>query len=162
MAKFNSFFQCFAAPKFLLIYHASANIMWLKSKSRALLGQLGELESALMEWMWHRGEATPSEAQAECAPGLAYTTVMTTMVRLWKKGLLNRRKAGKAYAYIPVLAKEEYQKQLTHHLLGMALNEGKDAEAVLSHFVDVVGADEKALDRLEQLIKAKQRALHPK
>ena len=84
------------------------------------------------------------------------------MVRLWKKGLLNRRKLGKAYTYIPARAQEEYQKQLTYHLFRMALNEGNDTGAALSHFVDVVGVDEKALDRLEQLIKAKQRALHPK
>ena len=139
--------------------------MWLKKKSqesRASLLQLGELETALMDFMWRRGELNVTDAQAQFAPNLAYTTVMTTMSRLWKKGLLKRRKVGKGYFYVPALTEREYQDQLTHHLLEMALNEGVNTGAVMSHFVDVVGADKETLERLEQLIKAKQRALRKK
>lgn len=137
--------------------------MWLKrqlGKAGASLGQLGSLESVLMERMWHRGEISVRELHAEFAPRLAYTTVMTTMDRLYKKGLLKRRKVGKAYIYIPALTEQEYQEQLTHHLLGMVLNEDRNSEAVLSHFVDAVSeTDEQMLERLDQLVKAKRRAL---
>lgn len=137
--------------------------MWLKRQlggSAVSLGQLGSLESALMKRMWRRGEISVRELHAEFESRRAYTTVMTTMDRLYKKGLLKRRKVGKAYIYVPALTEQEYQEQLTHHLLGMVLNEDRNSEAVLSHFVDVVSrADEQMLERLDQLVKAKRRAL---
>ena len=138
--------------------------MWLKSRSKTSLGQLGELESVLMEWMWQHGEASVADAQAQCAPNLAYTTIMTTMVRLWKKGLLKRWKNSdsKAYIYHPALNQHEYQEQITRHILRMVLSEDLSAGAVLSHFVDAVCVDEEMLKRLEQLVKAKQRALRQK
>jgi predicted transcriptional regulator len=113
-----------------------------------------------MERMWSCGEISVRELHIEFSPRLAYTTVMTTMDRLYKKGLLKRRKVGKAYIYVPALTEHEYQEQLTHHLLGMVLNEDKNSGAVLSHFVDVVSdTDEQMLERLDQLVKAKRRAL---
>jgi predicted transcriptional regulator len=137
--------------------------MWLKRQfggSGRSLGQLGSLESALMDRMWRSGEISVRELHIEFSPRLAYTTVMTTMDRLYKKGLLKRRKVGKAYIYVPALTEHEYQEQLTHHLLGMVLNEDKNSGAVLSHFVDAVSdTDEQMLERLDQLVKAKRRAL---
>jgi predicted transcriptional regulator len=113
-----------------------------------------------MDRMWRRGEISVRELHMEFSPRLAYTTVMTTMDRLYKKGLLKRRKVGKAYIYVPALIEHEYQEQLTHHLLGMVLNEDKNSGAVLSHFVDAVSdTDEQMLERLDQLVKAKRRAL---
>jgi predicted transcriptional regulator len=113
-----------------------------------------------MERVWHRGEVSVREMHAEFASRLAYTTVMTTMDRLYKKGMLQRRKVGKAFIYVAALTEQEYQEQLTHHLFGMVLHDGKNSGAVLSNFVDAVGAtDEKLLDRLDQLVKAKRRML---
>jgi predicted transcriptional regulator len=137
--------------------------MWLKKQfggRKAALGQLGSLESELMERVWHRGELSVREVHAEFANRLAYTTVMTTMDRLYKKGMLQRRKVGKAFIYVAALTEQEYQEQLTHHLFGMVLNDGKNSGAVLSNFVDAVSdTDEKLLARLDQLVKAKRRTL---
>jgi predicted transcriptional regulator len=136
--------------------------MWLKKHFGGCglsLGQLGSLESELMERMWHRGEVSVRDLHAEFASRLAYTTLMTTMDRLFKKGLLHRRKLGKAYLYVPALTEQAYQERLTHHLLEMVLNDGKNTSAVLAHFVDAVSAaDEQMLERLDQLVKAKRRA----
>jgi predicted transcriptional regulator len=137
--------------------------MWLKKQfgtRKTALGQLGNLESELMERVWHRGELSVREAHAEYATRLAYTTVMTTMDRLFKKGMLQRRKVGKAFIYVAALTEQEYQEQLTHHLFGMVLHDGKNSGAVLSNFVDAVGdTDEKLLEKLDQLVKAKRRTL---
>ncbi|HZI58796.1 MAG TPA: BlaI/MecI/CopY family transcriptional regulator [Verrucomicrobiae bacterium] len=137
--------------------------MWLKKQfgeRKTALGQLGNLESELMERVWHRGELSVRELHAEYATQLAYTTVMTTMDRLYKKGMLQRRKVGKAFIYMAALTEQEYQEQLTHHLFGMVLHDGKNSGAVLSNFVDAVSAtDEKLLERLDQLVKAKRRTL---
>lgn len=135
--------------------------MWLKKQigGGLSLGQLGSLESELMERMWRRGETSVRELHAEYASRLAYTTVMTTMDRLYKKGLLHRRKRGKAYLYVPALTEQAYRERLTHHLFEMVLNDGKDTGAVLAHFVDAISAaDEQMLERLDQIVKAKRRA----
>ena len=137
--------------------------MWLKwqnRSSKSSLEQLGKLESELMERIWARGEMSVRELHLEVAARLAYTTVMTTLDRLYKKGLLQRRKFGKAFYYVPTLSREDYHRSLTSHLLGMVLDDGADKNAVLSSFVNAVSeADRKLLDELDQLLKAKRRGL---
>ena len=136
--------------------------MWLKKQfgeRKTALGQLGALESEMMERIWRSGETSVRDVHAEFAQ-LAYTTVMTTMDRLYKKGMLQRRKVGKAFLYVAALTEQQYREQLTHHLFGMVLQDGKNSGAVLSNFVDAVGeADEKLLDNLDQLVQAKRRTL---
>jgi len=137
--------------------------MWLKRQSEArklVLKQLGSLESQLMERTWERGEITVRDLHAEFSSSLAYTTIMTTLDRLYKKGMLNRRKVGKAFYYVAALTETEYRERLTQHLFGMALHDGPSHDAVLSYFVDAVSeTDKNMLDKLDQLVKAKRRAL---
>jgi predicted transcriptional regulator len=137
--------------------------MWLTRQigaRSASLGQLGTLESEVMERIWARGETSVRDLHAEFAPHLAYTTVMTTLDRLYKKGLLKRRKQGKAFFYRPACSQREYQEQLAQHLFGIALSGRNDSQAVLSRFVDVVTeTDREMLSRLDELVKAKRRAL---
>lgn len=137
--------------------------MWLKRQIGArevALSPLGNLETEVMERTWARGEISVRDLHQELAGRLAYTTVMTTLDRLYKKGMLSRRKLGKAYLYSPAFTKVEYQGQLTQHVLGVALEDRKYSGAVLSRFVDAVtAADAKMLDQLDELVKAKLRAL---
>ena len=137
--------------------------MWLKKQfggRQAELGQLGNLESELMERVWRHGEISVRALHGQFATRLAYTTVMTTMDRLYKKGMLRRRKLGKAYIYVAALTEKEYQERLTHHLFGMVLHDMNNSNTVLANFVDAVSdTDEKLLERLDQLVKAKRRTL---
>ena len=137
--------------------------MWLKKQHGSLqskLEHLGSLESELLERIWGRGEISVRDLHSEFSSRLAYTTVMTTLDRLYKKGLLERRKIGKAYFYSPRLTEQEYEARLAQHLIGMGLHPGRDNHAVLSCFVDVVSeADKRMLDKLDKLVKAKRRAL---
>ncbi|HXW15826.1 MAG TPA: BlaI/MecI/CopY family transcriptional regulator [Terriglobia bacterium] len=124
------------------------------------LEQLGSLESQLMERIWARGEICVGDLHAELAPRLAYTTIMTTLDRLFKKGLLNRRKVGKAFYYAAKLNEQQYKERLTQHFFGMVLQDGKDSAVVLSGFVDAVSeTDWEMLEKLDQLVKAKKRSL---
>ncbi len=85
---------------------------------------------------------------------------MTTLDRLYKKGLLTRRKVGKAFHYAAAFTEKEYQGRVTQHLFGMVLTDEANNNAVLSCFVDAVGeTDRQNLDKLDQLVKAKRRAL---
>jgi predicted transcriptional regulator len=127
---------------------------------RPALERLGNLESELMEQIWLLEEVCVRDLHSKLAPRLAYTTIMTTLDRLYKKGLLRRRKVGKAYVYFPALSEKEYQGRLTEHFIGLALNGGKFGHAVLSSFVNAVTeTDEEMLDRLDLLVKAKQKIL---
>jgi len=113
-----------------------------------------------MDVLWQHAEGSVHEVAQQLDRPLAYTTVMTTLDRLFKKGILKRRAAGRAFCYSPTLTLEEYNRQLTHHLLGIAVEESGSRQAVLSCFVDYVSeSDRKLLDELDALIKQKKRSL---
>lgn len=137
--------------------------MWLKrhfGRQKNSLVPLGELETDLMERAWAHQEVSVRALHQEMKGRLAYTTLMTTMDRLYKKGLLLRRKDGKAYLYSPALSEREYQESLTQHFFGMMLDDPRNSNAVLSRFVDAVSdADAKMLRELEEIVKAKRRNL---
>jgi predicted transcriptional regulator len=135
---------------------------WFKQQrgGKSDLEALGSLEGELMERVWLRGETSVRDLHREFASRLAYTTIMTTLDRLYKKGLLTRRRDGKAYLYEARLTEEEYRGRVAQHLINLALHDGKHGNVVLSSFVDVVSeADQHLLQRLDQLVKAKRRAL---
>ena len=137
--------------------------MWLKRKSgdsRAPVEQLGKLESELMERVWAIGETSVRDIHQEVSSRLAYTTVMTTLDRLYKKGVLDRRLVGRAFVYSAKISKPQYDQELTQHLLSIAEQESGSRHAVLSWFVNYVSqSDRKLLDELDALVQAKKRDL---
>ena len=101
----------------------------------------GDLEAVIMHRVWdHGGPVTVrelfEELQAERV--IAYTTVMTTMDNLHRKGWLARVKEGKAYRYTATASREEYSARLMRE----ALDDGGDTQAVLSHFVAQMDGEE--------------------
>lgn len=94
----------------------------------------GDLESVVMDQMWSRaGKATVREVLEDLQRSreIAYTTVMTTMDTLHRKGWLDREKHGKAYHYWPTLTREEYSARLMRE----ALDGSENPDAVLSQFL---------------------------
>ena len=94
----------------------------------------GDLEAVIMRRVWdHDGPVTVRELYEEMQRerAIAYTTVMSTMDNLHRKGWLARERDGKAYRYTAVASREEYSARL----MGEAMAEAADTEAVLSHFV---------------------------
>jgi predicted transcriptional regulator len=94
----------------------------------------GELEAVIMHRVWdHDGPITVRDLFDELRQGrpIAYTTVMSTMDNLHRKGWLARERDGKAYRYTAVASREEYSARLMRE----ALAEAGDTEAVLTHFV---------------------------
>ena len=101
----------------------------------------GGLESVIMHLVWdHDSPVTVRELLDELRHerSIAYTTVMSTMDNLHRKGWLGRVKDGKAYRYTATASREEYSARL----MGEALAGGGDTEAVLSHFVAQMGGEE--------------------
>jgi len=107
---------------------------------------MGELEAEVMGQLWGAGRPlTPSEVRARVAGGLAYTTVMTILGRLWDKGLAQRERQGRAYVYWPSVTDAE----LTAQRMRSVLDRTKDRESSLAHFVDdLPPKDERALRRI--------------
>ncbi|QRK09433.1 BlaI/MecI/CopY family transcriptional regulator [Archangium violaceum] len=119
---------------------------------------LGRLESAVMEVVWTHAPVTAREVcdRMTGAEERAYTTIMTTMDRLHRKGLLVREKDGPAWRYAPALGKSEFEKALADGLAAEILQ--AHGEVALSAFVDAAAqVDEGLLDRLAQLITQRRR-----
>jgi predicted transcriptional regulator len=103
--------------------------------------QLGELERVVMERIWAASAPVPVRDVLEDVSQdrtVAYTTIMTIMDRLTRKGFLRRTKRGRAYLYEPVSSREQY----TAQLMSAALATTSDRQAVLLHFADSIDADE--------------------
>ncbi len=131
--------------------------------SSVLTSFLGQLEIRVLEALWtSSAERSVRDLQPEF-PNLAYTTLMTTLDRLYTKGVLVRRKKSRAYLYSPRFAREELESNLVKDafdtLLGPMETGGGSLRPVLTSFIEAVsGRDELLLDELEELIRIQKRA----
>ncbi|HSD65866.1 MAG TPA: BlaI/MecI/CopY family transcriptional regulator [Vicinamibacteria bacterium] len=125
---------------------------------------LGPLEQQVMDHLWDAGRALRvSEVHAAFGTSFAYTTLMTTLDRLNKKGLLDRTRDGRAFRYVPRLSREALHRRWARHALELLLGRGaQEARPVLSTLVEAVGERDAAmLDDLERLVaEERRRALH--
>ncbi len=104
------------------------------------------LEAEVLGHLWAIGApASPGEVLEAMGGELAYSSVMTILVRLWKKGLADRERRGRAYVYRPVMSEAE----LIASRMRATLDRTGDREAALSQFVGTLtGRDERALRRI--------------
>ena len=103
----------------------------------------GDLEATVMDRVWApEGGVTVREVFDELAGvrQIAYTTVLSTMDNLHRKGWVRRDREGKAYRYWPTMTREER----SANLMRAAFSSGGDTEAVLAFFVDQMTAEESA------------------
>ena len=135
-------------------------LFWgFKSSHEMLENSLGALERDVMAVAWERGEISVRDACAHLGSAVAYTTVMTTMDRLFKKRLLSRRKVGRAFLYRAAATREELEGAVAAELM-QTLLQGHRGEPLplLSSLVDAVSDRDRALlDELERLIREKRR-----
>ena len=93
-------------------------------------------------------------------PGVAYTTLMTTLDRLFRKGALTRHKSGRAFYYSPRSSQEGLVSELASHAFATLLpGDQASARPILSMFVDTVSRDEALLEELEALVRARRHEL---
>lgn len=94
----------------------------------------GDLESAVMDRVWAAGGPVSVRTVFDdlvASRDIAYTTVMSTMDNLHRKGWLARKRIGKAYSFWPTMTREER----SAHLMAHALHSGGDADQVLNFFL---------------------------
>ncbi len=127
---------------------------------RASSSQLGPLEERLLEALWQRGNATVRDLVDGSCPDLAYTTVMTTLDRLFKKKLLSREAEGRAFRYSPRCSREELHREIAGEAFRQLLDASPASSLPLSYLVEILTErDALLLDDLRRVVEAKRRAL---
>ena len=137
-------------------------LFWgFKSSQQMVEQSLGTLERDVLALVWQHGDLTVRDACERLGSSVAYTTVMTTMDRLFKKGLLVRRKEGRAFVYTATATPEELEGAVAAQLVDSLLQrDGNGPLPILSSLVDAVSDRDRALlDELERLIRQKRRQL---
>jgi predicted transcriptional regulator len=122
---------------------------------------LGKLERRVMEETWRLGEVTVRDVYHAFEERIAYTTLMTTLDRLFKKKLLERRKDGRAFLYSAVVSPDELDRGIKEDVVDGLLGQGADGiEPVLACIVDTISErDRELLDELDRLVQEKKREL---
>ena len=126
---------------------------------------LGHLELSILEILWQRGESNVRDIVEMLNKGddppRAYTTAMTTLDRLYKKGILGRNKVDRAFVYSPLLSKEEFERRRAQSLISGLLQDSSVSSGLLiSCLVDAVDRHEPGmLDELEEQIKKRRQEL---
>jgi predicted transcriptional regulator len=122
--------------------------------------QLGPLEQRLLEVLWGKGGATVRELIKGGCEDLAYTTVMTTLDRLFKKNVLTRAEEGRAFRYTPRCSREEFHCEAVGHAMRELLDANPASSLPLSFLVELLGErDAQLLDDLRTLVERKRREL---
>jgi predicted transcriptional regulator len=137
-------------------------LFWgFKSSQQMVENRLGSLERSVLAFIWEHGDTSVRDACERLGSSVAYTTVMTTMDRLFKKGLLARRKVGRAFVYTAAATRDELEGAVAAELVQSLLqNDGSGPLPILSSLVDAVSDRDRALlGELERLIKEKRRAI---
>ena len=113
-----------------------------------------------MEALWMRGRATVRELLEDGCGDLAYTTVMTTLDRLYKKNVLAREAEGRAFRYTPRLTREDLHREVAGEAFRKLLDASPERLLPLSYLVDILSErDAQLLDELRQLVETKRREL---
>jgi len=121
---------------------------------------LGPLETRLLDLLWRQERAVSVRHIQLALPGLAYTTVMTTLDRLYRKGVLLRHKDGRAFLYEPRCTRDEMLGELVTHHVTELLGASGESAVILSTLVRAVGRTDTALlDELEALVQAERSRL---
>jgi predicted transcriptional regulator len=116
--------------------------------------ELGKLEAEVMGFVWSRGEVSVRDFY-DHSNRLAYTTLLTTFDRLYKKGLLERRKNGKAFLYVARQTRAEFMQTTMRHLLNILFQGTNEPRPLLASLVESISEhDLTLLDDLERMVKA--------
>jgi len=125
-----------------------------------VLSSLGPLERKVLDASWRLEKANVRDVIEALDDDFAYTTIMTTLDRLYKKGYLDRELDGRAFLYSPRVTQEQMQIGILGDVItGLLDSATRSVEPVLASIVDSVGdKDRKLLDELERLVKEKKAA----
>ncbi len=118
---------------------------------------MGPLETKVLDVLWESERPVTVRHVLEAFPELAYTTVMTTLDRLYRKGVLIRRRMGRAFVYETRCSREQMLNEFASNQFADLLAAPDAHSAILSTLVSCVGRKDAALlDELDALIQAER------
>jgi len=144
---------CMRSPRF--------TVRGFRAPREAVLSSLGPLERKVLDAAWRLEKANVRDVIDALDDEFAYTTIMTTLDRLYKKGYLDRELEGRAFIYSPRVTHEQMQIGILGDVItGLLDSATRSVQPVLASIVDSVGdKDRKLLDELERLVKEKKAAM---
>jgi predicted transcriptional regulator len=123
--------------------------------------RLGPLEVQLLRWLWQRGDGTVREVLEAGNVDGAYTTLMTTLDRLHKKGLLRREPEGRAFRYYPAQTEDQFNGEIVRNAIKNMLGASESGSVSLCFLVEAISEHDRGLlDDLEREIERKRRELN--
>jgi len=129
--------------------------------SDAVVDSLGALEREMLAQVRRHGEVSVRQVWQDGGEVMAYTTIMTTLDRLYKKGVLNRRKVSRAFLYSAKYSPAEMERDVAADVISTLLDTSAGrVEPVLACIVDAVSDHDRSfLDELERLVQEKRREI---
>lgn len=122
--------------------------------------EIGPLEQRVLDLLWMQpaaGSVSVRQVQSALGNKLAYTTVMTTLDRLFKKGFLVRQREGRAFRYVARTSREAFAAGLLRRSLARLLP--GSSRPLLASLVEAVSEHDHALlPELQRLVQEKVRA----
>lgn len=117
---------------------------------------LGDLQHAIMQVLWERGEATSTEVHAalHASRGLAPTTIATMLRKMEHKGVVSHRAEGRQFIYRPLVSEGEVKRSMVNELVARLF--AGDPAALVSHLVSDHAIDTEELARLRQMLAAEE------
>lgn len=118
-----------------------------------------ELEGPIMDILWTKGSMKGRDLFFEIhkKKSIAYTTALTVLERLSKKGFIKKNRASGTILFTPAVSRDAYESAVTENLLRKAFEVSPDL--AVSAFADIFSRmPKKSIDRLEKLIKEKKNA----
>ena len=115
---------------------------------------LGELQHAIMEVLWSRGQGTASSVHAALfeTRGLAPTTIATMLRKMEDKGVVRHRVEGRHFVYEATVSRDEVRSSMVGELVDRLF--AGDAAALVSHLVADRELEDSDLERLRVLLDA--------
>ena len=116
---------------------------------------LGPLETQVMEVLWACGECRVREVVKRLDRNMAYTTVMSTLDRLFRKNLVSRRMCDRAYFYSPLVTCQEWKDKVARDVVAKLLAGPQTSRDVLIPCLleAVAGQDALLLREIEKTIR---------
>lgn len=118
---------------------------------------LGDLQLAIMQVLWARGEATVAEVQDVLEPerGLALTTIATMLTKMEKKGVVDHRADGRRFIYRPTVSEGQVRRSMVSELTSQLFR--GDVTALVNHLLSEHEIEPDELAQLQAMISSKER-----
>lgn len=120
---------------------------------------LAQREAELMQVLWEQGPSTVAEVQQHLKARLAYTTVLTMLQKLEKKGYVRHREEGRAHRYGSAIRRDAAQRSALRDLAAKLFN--GSTTLLLTHLVHDEALSAEDVQRIERLLQERKRGRKP-